>query len=195
MTYRLARKTLLRGDLSSVFAFFKDPRNLEKLTPPWLGFRIISSSDATVREGTRIGYRLRLHGIPLAWESRITEYVEDSHFADEQTKGPYAHWYHRHSFRAVADGVEMTDDVEYRLPFGPFGRLAHWLFVRRQLRAIFEYRTKVISERFGPTAAMCGKNSIPRITRKEAEKARGSSDTWGNHNDQAVAVPPKNAPR
>jgi len=147
MTHRLTRTTILRGDLSRVFAFFKDPRNLETITPPWLGFRITSTSDATVREGTLIDYRLRLHGVPLSWQSRITEYAEDSHFADEQTKGPYALWYHRHVFRRVADGVEMTDHVEYRLPFGPLGRLVHWLVVRHQLRAIFDYRTKVIAER------------------------------------------------
>ena len=148
-TYHLVRKTQLAGDLSSVFAFFKDPRNLETITPPWLGFRITSTSDSVMRSGTRIRYRLTLHGIPMSWESRITEYVENSHFADEQITGPYARWYHRHSFRTVDGGVEMTDDVEYRLPFGPLGRLVHWLVVRHQLRTIFDYRTKVIAEQFG----------------------------------------------
>ena len=73
MTHRLARTTVLPGTVSQVFAFFKNPRNLEAITPPWLGFRIFSTSDETVREGTRIRYRLRLFGIPLAWESRITD--------------------------------------------------------------------------------------------------------------------------
>jgi ligand-binding SRPBCC domain-containing protein len=149
MSHRLTRTTRLPGDLATVFAFFKDPRNLEAITPPWLGFRIDSSTDERVRPGTRIAYRLRLHGIPLRWESRITEYAEESHFADEQLKGPYARWYHRHVFRAVPGGVEMTDDVEYVLPFGLLGRLVHWLVVRRQLRAIFDYRTAVITQRFG----------------------------------------------
>ncbi len=143
------RVTRVAGDLPSVFAFFKDPRNLETITPPWLGFRITSTSDAVVRTGTRIRYRLSLHGIPMSWESRITEFVENSHFADEQIAGPYARWYHRHSFRAVEGGVEMTDDVEYCLPFGALGRLVHWLAVRHQLRAIFDYRIKVIAKQFG----------------------------------------------
>lgn len=146
--YRLVRRTQLAGDLPGVFAFFKDPRNLETITPPWLGFRINSTSDVSVRVGTRIRYRLRLHGIPMSWESRITEFVENSHFADEQITGPYSRWYHRHTFRAVDGGVEMTDDVEYRMPFGPLGRLVHWLVVRHQLKAIFDYRTKIIAEKF-----------------------------------------------
>ena len=143
-SHRLARTTFIAGDVERVFAFFKDPHNLEAITPPWLRFRIVSTSDDVVRNGTRIRYRLSLHGIPLSWESRITEFADNSHFADEQLSGPYARWYHRHSFRAVKDGVEMVDDVEYRLPFGVLGRLVHWLVVRHQLRAIFDYRTTQI---------------------------------------------------
>jgi hypothetical protein len=149
MTHRLTRTTLLPGTVPEVFAFFKNPRNLETITPPWLGFRITSTSDETVREGTRIRYRLSLHGIPMSWESRITEYADDSHFADEQITGPYSRWFHRHVFRSVGGGVEMTDDVVYRLPFGPLGRVVDWLVVRHQLRAIFDYRTRIIAEQFG----------------------------------------------
>jgi hypothetical protein len=151
--FRLHRTTFLRGDIAGVFAFFKNPRNLEALTPPWLGFRIVSSTDDAVRKGTRIRYRLSLGGIPMAWESRITEYEDASHFADEQVTGPYARWYHRHSFRVVPGGVEMTDDVDYALPLGPLGRFAHRVVVRHQLRAIFDYREKAITERFGAAAA------------------------------------------
>lgn len=148
MTHRLTRTTVLSGALTDVFAFFRNPRNLESITPPWLGFRITRLSDDTVRAGSRIGYRLSLHGIPISWESRIAEYVEGSHFADEQIAGPYSFWYHRHVFRAVPGGVEMTDDVEYRLPFGPVGCLVHWLVVRRQLRQIFDYRATAIGKWF-----------------------------------------------
>ena len=148
MTHRLARTTILSGTLADVFAFFRNPRNLEAITPPWLGFRITDVSDDTVREGSRIRYRLSLHGIPISWESRIAEYVEGSHFADEQLAGPYSLWYHRHVFRAVPGGVEMTDDVQYRLPFGPLGRLAHWLVVRHQLSRIFDYRARAIRRLF-----------------------------------------------
>lgn len=153
MTYTLTRTTFLPADLVRVFDIFRNPRNLEAFTPPWLSFRILSTSEEIVREGTRIRYRLSLAGFPLSWESRITEYVELSHFADEQLSGPYRRWYHRHTFRVVPGGVEMTDVVDYALPFGPLGRLVHWLIVRHQLRAIFDYRTKVMTEMFGGAPA------------------------------------------
>lgn len=148
MTHRLTRTTILSGTLGEVFAFFKNPRNLETITPPWLGFRITYLSDHAVREGSRIRYRLNLHGIPISWESQIAEYVEESHFADNQIAGPYSLWYHRHVFRAVPGGVEMKDDVQYRLPFGLLGRLVHWLVVRHQLARIFDYRATAIGQLF-----------------------------------------------
>lgn len=148
MSYRLHRRQIVDATLSEVFAFFSDPFNLAVITPPWLGFRIAESTDRTVRLGTTIRYRLRLHGVPLGWESRIAEYVEGEVFADEMLSGPYRRWYHRHTFRSVPGGVEIEDVVEYELPFGPLGRLAHALFVRRQLRAIFAYRERRISQLF-----------------------------------------------
>ena len=148
MTYRLRRRQQVGGDLRKVFAFFKSPHNLEAITPPWLRFRVIEASDREVREGTRIAYRLRLNGIPVRWESRIAEYRENEMFADEQLVGPYRSWYHRHLFRAVPGGVEIEDAVEYRMPFGLLGRLAHALLVRRQLARIFDHRARVVGERF-----------------------------------------------
>lgn len=156
---------VLPGTLDDVFAFFRDPSNLEAITPPWLHFRITAGADQPVREGSRFRYRLRLHGIPLSWESRIAEYVEASHFADEQVAGPYSYWYHRHSFRAAPGGVEMTDVVEYRLPGGPIGRLLHWLVVRHQLAGIFDYRERAILERFAP-----------RQSSRSPAHARGGND-------------------
>jgi ligand-binding SRPBCC domain-containing protein len=148
MSYRLHRRQVVAGSPSEVFAFFRDPFNLEAITPPWLGFKVVESTDRTVRPGTTIRYRLRLHGIPLGWESRIAEYVEGEVFADEMLSGPYRRWYHRHAFRSTTDGVEIEDVVEYELPFGLLGRLAHALFVRRQLRAIFSFRERRITQLF-----------------------------------------------
>jgi ligand-binding SRPBCC domain-containing protein len=148
MSYRLVRRQSVGGSVDEVFAYFKDPRNLESLTPPWLGFRLMGSSDPEVRLGTTIRYRLRLHGIPLRWESAITEYQEGQAFADEMTRGPYRRWYHRHLFRPMATGVEIEDIVDYELPFGPVGRLVHAALVRRQLTAIFDYRVARMGERF-----------------------------------------------
>lgn len=144
----LHRTQIVGGSLREVFAFFKSPHNLEAITPPWLNFRVVSASDAEMRAGTRIAYRLRLYGLPFRWESRIAEYVEDRMFADEQITGPYAHWCHRHLFAQVAGGVRVDDIVEYRLPFGPLGTLVHAAVVRRQLRQIFDHRAKVMAARF-----------------------------------------------
>lgn len=148
MTYRLERRTLIAAPLDDVFEFFSHPENLERLTPAWLHFRITSTTDERVREGTRIRYRLRLFGIPFNWESRITEFEKGVLFADEQISGPYALWYHRHRFRQHEKGVEMIDEVDYRLPLGPLGRVAHWFIVRHQLRAIFNYRERAITAVF-----------------------------------------------
>lgn len=148
MTYRLERTQVVRGELSAVFTFFKDPWNLESITPPWLRFTVLSASDRTVREGTEIAYRLRLFSLPLRWESRITEFEENQRFADEMIKGPYRRWYHRHLFRPVENGVEIRDAVEYELPMGLMGQIAHAVAVRRQLEAIFSYRHQAIAGLF-----------------------------------------------
>ena len=153
MIYHLERREIIAASLDDVFAFFKNPLNLEAMTPPWLGFKILHATDAVVKVGTRIQYQLRLHGIPLRWESRITEFVEGREFADEQLSGPYRSWYHRHTFRTVDGGVEMTDSVAYSLPFGILGRIAHVVAVRRQLRKIFDYRTRMVVARFASAKA------------------------------------------
>lgn len=146
--YSLHRHQVVGGDLAAVFGFFTSPFNLEAITPPWLGFRVRHTTDAEAREGTRISYRLRMRGVPFRWESRITEFRQNELFADEQIAGPYKYWYHRHLFRAVPGGVAIEDEVEYQLPLGPLGRIAHAAFVYRQLMQIFDYRTQVIATRF-----------------------------------------------
>jgi len=148
MKYQLERSQIVGGSIGEIFGFFKDPRNLEALTPPFLGFRVERATDQEVRLDTRISYRLSLHGIPMRWESRIAEFVEGQHFADEMLSGPYRRWYHRHRFLEVPGGVEISDHVAYELPFGILGQLAHALFVRRQLEAIFAYREAQVARLF-----------------------------------------------
>ena len=148
MSYQLRRTQVVGGTIEEVFAFFKDHRNLEAITPPWMGFRILGSTHEEVQLGTRIRYRLRVNGLPMGWESLIAEYEEGTMFADQMLKGPYRRWYHRHQFRQVDGGVEIVDQVDYELPLGPLGRLAHWLVVRRQLDAIFAHRQHAMAERF-----------------------------------------------
>ena len=149
----LARRQIIPGVMATVFGFFEDPTNLEAITPPWMRFEVRSSTDKRVRKGTEIAYRLHWHLFPLTWTARISEYEEGGLFADEMLKGPYKVWYHRHLFATVADGVEVTDIVEYELPFGPLGRLVHTTAVRSQLEAIFDYRRDAIARIFGPPQA------------------------------------------
>jgi len=144
----LEQRQVIAGALPEVFAFFNRPENLERLTPPWLNFRILGSTDQEVRQGTRIRYRLRLNGIPLTWESLISRYEENVLFVDEQLRGPYRRWVHLHGFREVPNGVEVSDRVEYALPFGALGDVVHALIVRRQLGTIFGYRRRVMEEIF-----------------------------------------------
>lgn len=147
-SHLLERRQLVCGDLEAVFAFFEDPANLEAITPPWLSFAIVSATDARVRVGTELEYRLRWQGMRMSWRSRIAEYERSAHFADEMLRGPYRRWYHRHHFEARPGGVEMVDRVEYELPLGPLGRLVHRLVVRPQLEAIFDYRRDTIARIF-----------------------------------------------
>ncbi len=158
--HRLHRRQLVGGSLTDVFGFFKDPYNLEAITPPWLRFRILEATDREVREGTRIRYRLRLRGVPFRWESRIAEFTPDVSFADVQVTGPYAHWLHRHLFHAVPEGVLIEDVIEYRLPLGPLGRVVHALAVHRELARIFDFRAEEMRRRF-PLATGGGELSDP----------------------------------
>lgn len=145
MEYTLHRVQQVATPLDETFEFFARPGNLARITPPWLAFTMVSD-EADMRQGLRIEYRIRPLGIPQKWVSEITAYDPPHRFVDEQRSGPYARWHHEHRFRAVNGATEVTDTVTYALPFGPLGRLAHALFVRRQLEAIFAYRRERLHE-------------------------------------------------
>ena len=130
--------------IHDLFPFFEKPENLGRITPPQLGFRILTPLPIVMKVGTLIDYTLRVAGVRLRWTTLITTYNPPYEFVDEQLRGPYALWFHRHIFKPVPGGTEMTDSVHYALPFGVLGDLAHLLFVKRQVRGIFEYRTKVL---------------------------------------------------
>ena len=147
--YLLQRQALIRARLDEVFDFFSDARNLEQITPPWLHFRIVTPEPIAMQVGTQIRYRLRIAGVPLRWDTRITHWEPGKSFVDRQERGPYRLWSHTHSFETVEDGVLMRDSVRYALPFGPLGRLAHALWVRDALARIFDYRLERIRELFG----------------------------------------------
>lgn len=137
----------------AVFAFFSDPANLARITPPWLRFRIHGVPPAALGEGSRIEYRIRWLIFRLRWVTRITRWRAPIEFEDVQEKGPYARWVHTHRFTARDGSVRMEDRVEYALPFGALGRLVHRLRVHRQLEEIFAYRRRAIEQIFPPAAA------------------------------------------
>lgn len=132
-----------------MFAFFSDAANLERLTPPFLGFTILTPQPIEMRSGTVIDYRIRLSGLPMTWRTLIEDYEPGVRFVDVQLRGPYRTWRHTHTFRDAEGGTEIGDRVAYELPLGPLGRLAHAVFVKRQLRAIFAYRAQVMADMFG----------------------------------------------
>ena len=135
--------------LGEVFAFFSVPENLERITPPWLGFRLVHRTTPDVREGTELTYRLRIHGLPVTWRSRIEQWEPGRKFVDVQLQGPYAMWRHTHTFAAVEGGTRVGDLVRYRLPLGRVGDLLGGALVSRDVRRIFEYRTSVIERLLG----------------------------------------------
>jgi ligand-binding SRPBCC domain-containing protein len=135
--------------IDELFAFFADARNLEKITPSWLGFKIISMSTDSIEQGTVIRYRLQLYGIPFYWRTDIREWNPPHCFVDEQTKGPYKQWRHTHRFEAHGNRTRMIDEVQYSLSFGVLGRVIHALKVRGDVNRIFDYRRLRIDALFG----------------------------------------------
>lgn len=138
------------ASLDEVWQFFSDANNLPAVTPSQLHLKMTNEvyGDA-VYAGQLMTYTVRpLLGIPLGWMTEITHVEARKYFVDEQRKGPYRLWHHQHHFKAIEGGVEMTDLVHYRLPFGPLGALAHGL-VKKELKKIFSYRYQKIVALFG----------------------------------------------
>jgi ligand-binding SRPBCC domain-containing protein len=130
------------------FDFYGDALNLEPLTPPWLHFEVTTPMPIEMGAGTLLDYRLRLHGVPIRWRTRIDVWEPPHRFVDSQVRGPYALWEHTHTFEPAGDGGTLIRDrVRYAIPYGPLGGLADALFVRRDLARIFDYRQQAVAER------------------------------------------------
>lgn len=138
----------VQAPLADVFEFFSHPGNLERITPPWLSFSLTGGTPETVGAGTLIAYKLRLHGVPVGWVTRIEEFEPQRRFVDTQLRGPYRLWHHRHEFEADGDATIVRDRVRYQLPFGILGALAHLAFVRRDVERIFAHRHRAIEQIF-----------------------------------------------
>ncbi|QMU28734.1 SRPBCC family protein [Adhaeribacter radiodurans] len=149
--YVLKRTHKLPITLDQAWDFFSSPDNLAEITPSYMGFEVLSNSDSTkMYPGQIITYYVKpLFGIKIFWMTEITHVADKQYFVDEQRFGPYALWHHSHFFKEIPGGVEMRDQVHYKLPFGPLGALVHALFVKKQLEGIFVYRQQVLEKRFG----------------------------------------------
>lgn len=144
-TYRLETQLWLPQPRDLVFEFFANPRNLERLTPAWLHFEILTPLDTVIRRGTRLDYRLRIRGIPLRWQSEIVSWEPPRGFVDRQTRGPYSLWLHQHTFTEINQGTPVGDRVEYAVPGG---WIVQRFFAAPDLERIFHYRHRALKELF-----------------------------------------------
>lgn len=130
--------------LEAVFDFFSRAENLERITPPELGFRILTPLPIEMKQDVEIDYQIRLNGIPMRWRTLIPVWQPPQEFVDEQIKGPYKTWIHRHSFEAIdSQRTRMRDLVRYELPLTPFGDIL-FPIIGGKVRSIFEHRNRVI---------------------------------------------------
>ncbi len=144
--HRLEREQFLAHPIERVFSFFAEARNLERITPPLLRFRVLTPGAIAMGVGTLIEYRVRVHGLPVDWLTRIEEWEPCVRFVDVQLAGPYRLWHHTHTFTARHGGTLMNDSVRYCLPGWPLGELAHPL-VQRDLATIFDFRRDAVERR------------------------------------------------
>ncbi|QIF02888.1 ligand-binding SRPBCC domain-containing protein [Roseimicrobium gellanilyticum] len=149
--HTLIRDQFVPSTLAQAWSFFSDPRNLSLITPPQLGLQVVSPNlPARIYKGLEIEYCVKaLPRFSMKWLTEITHVVDHRCFIDEQRVGPYALWRHEHYFAELKEGgVQMSDRVTYRLPFQPFGELAHAAFVKPRLKFIFDYREERVRKLF-----------------------------------------------
>ncbi|MBP6847941.1 MAG: SRPBCC family protein [Kofleriaceae bacterium] len=150
----MTARTVIDRPLAEVFAFFCAAENLGAITPPDMGFTIVTPTPIAMAAGAEIDYRIRASGVPMAWRTVIDAWEPPAagraRFVDSQARGPYACWWHEHRFEADGDRTIMIDTVHYAPPLGPLGAVANTLMVAGELRRIFTHRGRAIRLRFGP---------------------------------------------
>jgi ligand-binding SRPBCC domain-containing protein len=148
--YTLKSKQKLPISVDEAWQFLSDPRNLKTITPDYMGFKILSGADRPMYPGQLIQYIVTpVAGIKTKWVTEITQVRDHEFFIDEQRFGPYALWHHKHFIKEISGGVEMEDVVDYKLPMGFLGRLAHPILVEPKLKEIFDYRREKLIELYG----------------------------------------------
>lgn len=136
--------------LEEAWDFFSSPKNLAVITPENLGFVVKTELPEEMYAGLFIQYTVRpILNIPTTWVTEITHVKKPWYFVDEQRVGPYKIWHHQHHFKKIDGGVEMTDIIDYRIPYGLLGKLAHRIIVKPRLKQIFDYRKTKLEELFG----------------------------------------------
>lgn len=150
MIYTFKSEQLLKTDIDTAWDFFSSAKNLARITPPEMDFKIHTKlDDKEVYEGMIIDYTVRpLMGIPLRWQTEICQVNRPHMFMDKQLKGPYTIWEHTHRFIEKDNGVLIQDEVKYQLPLGIIGVIAHGIFVGEKIKKIFKFREKTLNELF-----------------------------------------------
>ena len=146
--YTFYKEQFVPSDMDSVFEFFSRPENLEKITPSSMGFNIITPTPIEMKEGAIIDYTVKILGVQVRWRTMITSYKENEYFVDEQLKGPYSYWHHKHTFKEVDGGVLIIDEITYALPLQAFRRIVHPVLIKPQLNQIFNFRFQTIKDKF-----------------------------------------------
>jgi len=147
--YTIKASQIIPLSINEAWDFFSNPRNLPRITPPWLNLKITSELPDKMYEGMLITYKVYpVAGIPSDWVTEITTVEEKLFFIDEQRLGPYKFWHHQHHFTEVDDGTEMSDIVNYAIPFDPLSRPLNSLLVGKKVNKIFKYRKEVLERLF-----------------------------------------------
>lgn len=150
MLHSLHKKQLVNCSISELWDFISNPANLATITPPEMNFKVLTDlKNKKMHPGQIIEYTVSpLLGLTMHWVTEITHVKNEEYFVDEQRFGPYTFWHHQHSIKETPNGIEMQDDIHYKIPMGPIGRLANKLFISKKLEQIFEYRKKKLDELF-----------------------------------------------
>ena len=148
--YQLKTKQKLPISLDKAWSFLSDPKNLKEITPDKMNFRILSGADRSIYAGQIIQYKVTpMLGITTKWVTEITHVKDKEYFVDEQRFGPYSLWHHKHFVKEIDGVIEMEDIIDYKVPFGIFGQIAHILYVKNKLKQIFKYRENKLNKIFG----------------------------------------------